>query len=76
MGTENIQAPLHFVTVKLQLFSKIKRFILFLLDVRSAPHLTENRNLEFFVNLLKKNNCHITYHMVISIKTLCIDTHI
>jgi len=51
---------------------KSKKFILFLINVHSAPHLDrKNRNVN---NFIKKEK--LKYHMVISIQTLCCDTHV
>ena len=76
VGTESIQTPLNFsFFVSLQYLLKSKKFILFLINVFSAPHLDRKKlKCRNFCKFIKKEK--LKYHMVISIQTLCCDTHI
>ncbi len=73
MGTESIQTPLNFsLFVILQPFAKI---INVLINVHTAPHIDRRtQNCWHFCRFIKKEK--LKYHMVLSIQTLCCDTHI
>ncbi len=63
VGTESIQTPLNFsLFVILQPFAKSFKFIFFLINVNTAPILTEkHRIVDIFADLLKKKNWNITW---------------
>ncbi len=77
VGTESIQTPLHFsLFVILQPFAKIHlSSFFFLINVHTAPHINrKTQNCWHFCRFIKKEK--LKYHMVLSIQTLCCDTHI
>ncbi len=51
------------------------KFIFFLINVHTAPHIDrKTQNCWHFCRFIKKEK--LKYHMVLSIQTLCCDTHI
>ncbi len=76
VGTESIQTPLNFsLFVILQPFAKIICSFFFLINVHTAPHIDrKTQNCWHFCRFIKKEK--LKYHMVLSIQTLCCDTHI
>ncbi len=51
------------------------KFIFFLINVHTAPHIDrKTQNFWHFCRFIKKEK--LKYHMVLSIQTLCCDTHI
>ncbi len=64
VGMESIQTPLKFsLFVILQPFAKIIKFIFFLINVRTAPHIDRKTlNCWHFCRFIKKEK--LKYHMV------------
>ncbi len=72
VGTESIQTPLHFSLLYCSHLLKSFKLIFFLINVHTAPHI--DRKTQNFCRFIKKEK--LKYHMVLSIQTLCCDTHI